>query len=247
MKITLCVFSIHLVVTLLSLFFNVASPPPPPHLKIHTFLTTSSSQIAPPSPPVDIPLPVVAPLPPAEPPIVVNPPKPTSSKKRVASSPPALKKTAVKPKTTPSTNRAKAVAKKLPSPPPQKDRGKMQHLLAESLQSLERSTKKMAPITSKIAIESLKSNSKEFLPEYEEMLAGTLQALLEFPEQGEMKLQIWMNRQGKVERLTVQESTSPTNTRYIHQALPTLILPPFGKFYKGEEKHLFSLTLITKG
>lgn len=78
---------------------------------------------------------------------------------------------------------------------------------------------------------------------YYDELVSRLKLSLKLPEFGEVKLQLTINRSGKVVTVKSVKSKSKKNSDYIQKALPKLHLPSFGQNFAGEKEHTFRLTL----
>lgn len=78
---------------------------------------------------------------------------------------------------------------------------------------------------------------------YYDELVSRLKLSLKLPEFGEVKLQLTINRSGKVVTIKSVKSKSKKNSDYIQKALPKLHLPSFGQNFAGEKEHTFRLTL----
>lgn len=78
---------------------------------------------------------------------------------------------------------------------------------------------------------------------YYDELVSRLKLSLKLPDYGEVKLQLTVNRSGKVVTVKEVKSKSSKNKDYIQKALPKLHLPPFGQNFTGETEHTFRLTL----
>ncbi|MBS0635016.1 MAG: hypothetical protein JSR37_06105 [Verrucomicrobia bacterium] len=78
---------------------------------------------------------------------------------------------------------------------------------------------------------------------YYDELVSRLKLSLKLPDYGEVKLQLTVNRSGKVVSVKSVKSKSSKNSDYIQKALPKLHLPPFGQNFTGENEHTFRLTL----
>ena len=78
---------------------------------------------------------------------------------------------------------------------------------------------------------------------YYDELVSRLKIALKLPEYGEVKLELTINRAGKVLHVKKVKSKSQKNSDYIQKAIPKLHLPPFGQNFTGENDHTFRLTL----
>lgn len=162
-------------------------------------------------------------------------------------------------------NRPPPVPKKLPAKPKKvtpkaaspakgtaagqsKERDKLISLMQDSLKTLDGASKRKTPATPKTtpSIGPLASEALSFSPNYEQTLIADLEALLELPEKGEVKIKLTLNRQGKVERVCVEKAPSSRNRAYIEEALSALTFLPFGNAYKGEQTHTFCVTFTSE-
>lgn len=78
---------------------------------------------------------------------------------------------------------------------------------------------------------------------YYDELVSRLKLALKLPEFGEVKLQLTINRSGKVVSVKSVKSKSKKNSDYVQTSIPKLHLPPFGQNFSGEKEHTFRLTL----
>ena len=164
---------------------------------------------------------------------VVSAPKPIASTPKPAPKPIAQAPKPVAPTPKPAAPKPKASGD---------SKGQLRKLLQESLASLEE-TSSSVEISKPTKIGKLKSEALTFTS-YETLLVEYLKELLELPEQGEVKLQLTLSRDGRVQRHTVLEATS-SNRSYIDHEIAQLRLPPFESHFQKEKEHTFSILLKT--
>ncbi|MEZ5315393.1 MAG: hypothetical protein R3E91_04200 [Chlamydiales bacterium] len=80
---------------------------------------------------------------------------------------------------------------------------------------------------------------------YTDQLIGFLENALELPEKGKIKLQLTVKKNGHVKALTIQETNSLKNQKYVEEVLPILLLPPFDKYFEDNLDHTFSIILTS--
>lgn len=78
---------------------------------------------------------------------------------------------------------------------------------------------------------------------YREELAGRLKLLLRLPEYGDVKINLTLDRTGKVSKVAIVTTDSAVNRKYIEETLPKLSFPPFGNHYASATEYTFSITL----
>lgn len=74
---------------------------------------------------------------------------------------------------------------------------------------------------------------------YCEEMVQLLRLKMRLPDYGEVKVELTVDRQGKVSQVKVVTAKSQANRQYIESTLPTLSFPPFGTNFLGEGKHRF--------
>lgn len=77
---------------------------------------------------------------------------------------------------------------------------------------------------------------------YQDILASHLKDRLRFPDYGEVKIKLTLERSGKVLKVEVISSKSDENRSYAVKVLPGILFPSFHTFIK-EDKYTFSVTL----
>jgi colicin import membrane protein len=78
---------------------------------------------------------------------------------------------------------------------------------------------------------------------YREELAGRLKLLLRLPEYGDVKVNLTLDRTGKVAKVAIVNADSVVNRKYIEKTLPGLSFPAFGTNYASAAEYTFSITL----
>lgn len=167
-------------------------------------------------------------------------PKPTPPKHTPAPPPKSTPKPTIdKPKPKP-----KPVAKPRPSVKEDPNRDKLVQMMQQSLSSLNKETP-AAKTSSPKQISTLASEALSFETAYQDQLITFLEQALTLPEKGDVKLSLTLNRAGHVQAVSVKQTTSERNRTYVESTVPTLLLPPFDKQFKGESTHTFSITLTS--
>ncbi len=95
------------------------------------------------------------------------------------------------------------------------------------------------PITS-LHIESQGTSSNEKVTDVErsylQELSDRLQQQLKFPEYGDVKLELTLERSGKMIKVNIIYAHSALNRKCVEKKLPTLSLPPFGACFKADTR-----------
>lgn len=78
---------------------------------------------------------------------------------------------------------------------------------------------------------------------YQEELARRLSLMLTLPDYGDVRIKLFVSRDGKVNKLEVLSSSSEENQLYVLRTLPELKMPPFDELFRGDAEHAFTLTL----
>jgi outer membrane biosynthesis protein TonB len=78
---------------------------------------------------------------------------------------------------------------------------------------------------------------------YRDKIAAHLKKALKLPEYGEVTVKLTLDRSGKVVKVESVKSESTKNKAFIERALPTLVLPPFGKEFSDLSQQTFLITL----
>ncbi|MCP5468998.1 MAG: hypothetical protein H7A36_00635 [Chlamydiales bacterium] len=206
---------IHVFIVALFLLKRLPESPPPQKLHIET-ITLKPQAIAPqPKPIASSPQPVqtVAPQP-----IAVAPPKPKAE--------------AAKPKTSDT--------KPQPTKKIGKQAGDLRKLIQQSLDQLDSTPTTATTSTKPQKVGELQC---ENLATYESVLIEYLKQLLELPEEGEVKVQLTLDRHGKVVKHRITSATNIHNQTYVDREIAQLCLPPFENYFKGESTHTFPITL----
>ncbi len=177
---------------------------------------------------------------------------PREEKKNIAAVPkkdPVIPPPVVKPKTPTPTIKKEEKKKE-----PQDD--KKSRLLKQAKESIalvnakpykSSDTKKISPLSEKslpAEIGELESNSSEY--DYKSRLAGTLKALLQLPEYGDVQIKLCLNRAGKVTELIVLKTDSKLNKKYVEEHLPKLTLLSFGNNFLNSSSKTFTITLTNE-
>ncbi|HRD55110.1 MAG TPA: hypothetical protein PLC42_01805 [Parachlamydiaceae bacterium] len=78
---------------------------------------------------------------------------------------------------------------------------------------------------------------------YRDELASRLQSLLKFPEKGEVKIKLTLERSGKVLKLLIDSFESKKNRDYIEKTVKNLDFPSFQGDFNEFSEYTFSITL----
>lgn len=78
---------------------------------------------------------------------------------------------------------------------------------------------------------------------YRDELAGRLKLSLRLPEYGDVKVNVTLNREGKVVKLVIVNAESQANCKYIEKTLPGVSFPAFGNNFASAAEYTFSITL----
>ncbi len=92
-------------------------------------------------------------------------------------------------------------------------------------------------------LQKIDTKTKPKTISYATLMMQRLQTALSLPEEGDVKLQLTLNADGKVLQLTILQSQSDRNSEYLSQVLPTLIFPGFTGDLQGRKQHTFTLTV----
>lgn len=82
-----------------------------------------------------------------------------------------------------------------------------------------------------------------YVASYGEELVTRLKLLLRLPEYGDVKVNLTLDRAGKVSKVAILNADSMKNRSYIEKILPELSFPPFGTHYASAAEYTFSITL----
>ena len=88
----------------------------------------------------------------------------------------------------------------------------------------------------KLRCETLQNGS------YEDELIAVIQASLELPKAGEVRLELTIDRWGSLIAKRII-TAAPENREYLERSLAGLQLPPFGSYFEKEKSHCFPITL----
>jgi outer membrane biosynthesis protein TonB len=145
--------------------------------------------------------------------------------------------------------------KSAPQPTPssgiaQPNKEKLIAMMQKSLSTLDggkQHTTTPLPTHHPVAIEALASESlSSFEARYEEELIAYLEALLSLPEKGEVRLKLTVKQGGDIQKIEIIKASSQRNKEYIEKNIALCSFPPFGKHFKGEESHTFTITLLSE-
>lgn len=78
---------------------------------------------------------------------------------------------------------------------------------------------------------------------YEVELITRLKILFNLPEMGEVKVDLTLNRQGRVVKVEIKSFANAVNKKAVETHLPSMQFPAFGQAFVGETTHTFKLTL----
>jgi len=182
----------------------------------------------------------------AQPTNVISPPAP--AQKNVAppqKSPPPPKKIAKsdKKKKATQSNKKNKEANKKNGDLSNNNKEKLRRLAEESLVALNQTGKRSHSAAAPLP--SISDSLISFERNYQDELISYLEQLLTLPEDGEVKMQLTLSREGQVHALRITQATSQKNRTYLETTVPTLQLPSFGSCFKQEKTHTFTITLTT--
>jgi outer membrane biosynthesis protein TonB len=175
----------------------------------------------------------------------VKTPAPSPSVKKEQKPKPVPKKA----QETKQANKIPVVKKPIPASKPSKPT-KSSKELEQSLKKIEETIAKIATkgdtipikhtpsIAPKIEIEDGALSEEE---EYISSLVYFMQAELELPDMGEVKIELTLRRDGGVEKVRVLEAESERNRKRLAEHLPLLQFPPFPKGKQGMKMQVFIL------
>lgn len=171
-----------------------------------------------------------------------------------------VKKTVVTPKKEP-VSKPKPVPKKTTKPAEKKItpavskkndlpvNNKRKELIAKAQESIAKITLADANIVThspNLTVPELKANMAESAHEdagYQEELAERLRMLLRLPIDGQVKIKLTLNRQGKFITLAILDSDNKLNSEYVEKEVPKISFPPFSRQFKDYEQYTFPITL----
>jgi outer membrane biosynthesis protein TonB len=78
---------------------------------------------------------------------------------------------------------------------------------------------------------------------YRDELASRLKLLLRLPEYGDVKVDLTIDRMGKVVKIAIVSAESVVNRKYIEKTLPEVAFPAFGTNYETAAEYTFTVTL----
>jgi len=67
--------------------------------------------------------------------------------------------------------------------------------------------------------------------------------LLRLPDYGDVKVNLTLDRTGKVFKISVINAESVANRKYIEKALPEMSFPEFGTNFASAAEYTFAITL----
>jgi hypothetical protein len=146
--------------------------------------------------------------------------KPSAPKEKAAPTP-APKK---------GTKKSTSIETKQASPKPKEEKNVLLEEIAKNLNSIA-AVVPAAPKKSEIAIPTLDpilhftSEPSDFEPTDAERIALLLQELLQLPEYGEVKVELKIDRFGRLESCAILESRSAKNEQFLKKALPEVQFP----------------------
>lgn len=165
----------------------------------------------------------------------------------------AAKKAPVKPKkpVTKKQSAQSSVKKELTKAKANPNQQKLISMMKESLNALNGAgssqkgsslqTQGLGKTLGKLASETL-----TFERNYEEELILYLESILSLPEKGEVKLKLTLNRDGSMQKIGILKATSDRNRNYVETKLALRSFPAFGKHFKNETAHTFTITLTSE-
>ncbi|HEV8052196.1 MAG TPA: hypothetical protein VGP47_06860 [Parachlamydiaceae bacterium] len=78
---------------------------------------------------------------------------------------------------------------------------------------------------------------------YRDELASRLKLLMRLPEYGDVKINLTLDRSGKVLKVSVISAESKVNRTYVEKTLPGLTFPSFGGNFESAAEYTFPITL----
>jgi colicin import membrane protein len=108
--------------------------------------------------------------------------------------------------------------------------------------------KRVPPVITSLEIDNLSAPKETLLmsqyeKSYRDELAARLKLLLRLPEYGDVKVDLTLNRSGKVNKIKIISAESALNRKYIEKTLPELSFPAFGDNFAIASEYTFSITL----
>lgn len=155
----------------------------------------------------------------------------------------SLAKPTVKPpdkspvKPAPDKSPVKPASKDISNKTPNPQRQKLIDKAKASLKSIPPQISFSVKTDEKIDSHSLSS--------YQSLLAQQLKQQLKLPEYGSVTVSFTIDQRGRVQYYEILSTTSPANSKYISQLLPTLFLPSFSPYFKELESYQATVTLIS--
>ncbi len=78
---------------------------------------------------------------------------------------------------------------------------------------------------------------------YIDDLITRLHLALRLPENGVVRLELTLKRDGAIAKITILSANSPKNRTYVTKTMSGIGFPPFGTHFRGAKEHTFSLCL----
>lgn len=78
---------------------------------------------------------------------------------------------------------------------------------------------------------------------YSDEVASRLKLALRLPDYGAVKIELTLDRNGKVVKVATVQSESKKNKAYVESKVPTLLFPSFGQRFQGKSQNTFVITL----
>jgi colicin import membrane protein len=184
----------------------------------------------------------------------VPPKKEVKKEKKTETKPEPKKEVSKTPPKKVQKDEKKVIAKPNPNPKPEvsKEDLKKQALIAkaQALLTKKGSSPKNSANDSKLAnigtIGKLEIDNYGSVSDverrYQDILAAHLKDRLSFPDYGEVKIKLTLEKSGKVIKVEVISSKSDENRNYAVKILPGILFPSFDTFIK-EQRYTFSVTL----
>lgn len=129
---------------------------------------------------------------------------------------------------------------------------KQKALLSQARNNLLKTTltksEKTTATTSVVGLLSFEQNDVEINDSfwklgYRDELAARLQSLLKFPEKGQVKIKLTLERSGKVLKIFIESFGSKKNKEYIEKTVKNLNFPSFQGDFNEFSEYTFSITL----
>lgn len=128
------------------------------------------------------------------------------------------------------------------SPSQKKKLEKVKNALADlnvNTSEIKKSTRAVQLSTENFSFDSLSQGEIG----YADLLVSRLKSSLTLPEYGAVKIQLVLRKNGQVEEVKILDSESKRNETAILKTIKTISFPSFGKYFEGENRHSFTITL----